>query len=131
MFLYLARIPTLLLRPRAIRERGYPEASVRIALISDPGEDPVPPAKASGRRVARESPVHVSMRKRHCVTVIWPFFRKRTMGPIRLLPRWWIIATCVSSVSRVCRSGCRRGLGSKAGVHPATRKKRSGRCIAG
>ena len=87
-----------LFHPGAIRKRGYPEASARIALISNPGEDPVPPATASGRHVARESLVHVSMRKRRCITVNWPFLRKRTMGPIRLLSRWWIMPlSCLPS----------------------------------
>ena len=75
-----------LFRPRVIRKRGYPEASVRIALISDPGEDPVPPAKASGHRVlARESPAPVMKRKHCCAAVYWHSLRKRTMGLTRLL----------------------------------------------
>ena len=66
--------------------KGGTPRLLRVALISNPGEDPAPPPTASGHRVARESPTSTAMRKRRCAAVFWHFPREGTMGWTRLLP---------------------------------------------
>lgn len=83
MFMLQCHVYWPLFRLRVIRHGGTRSSSA-VPAIGDPGEDPVPPAKARGCCVAREGPAYPAVRKRRRVAVFLAISRTRTIVPTRL-----------------------------------------------